>query len=133
MSIRDYSLAVGGTISTTGGTSTPVLVKRSDLNSVQMILDDGSAYADETRVNVVTSEPKQNASSPGGYTQRRVSQKIILPFTNADGSKTSMAAEIAINVPVEASPSDISGLRSLIAQVTTSADADDLYDHGSVV
>lgn len=122
MSIQGSSIDVGATYTPSGGTATALKNRSNGTNHVVMYLDDGSDYADQTTIDFKVKEPKVNASSAGGYTQRRSESVTKTPKTLASGDTTIDKAGWFIAVSRETTDAEIQALVDL--QVAQLLDAD---------
>jgi len=120
MSIDAGTILVGGTTSTTGGTSTGFIPKE-DGNPKKVILDDGSDYLASTTITFTARDPQVNASAPNGYTQQRSSMKAVVPLSLDNGGHTTNTISITLSYDVETSDTEKEALTELGAQLFRSA------------
>jgi hypothetical protein len=125
MSIKTSTILVGGTSSSTGGTSTPLIMKSSGLNGEsKAILDDGSEFMDSTFLTFTTKDPVVNGGAPNGYTQQRSGIKVVVPLDLANGNHTTNTVSIAIAFDPETTESQVAALLEMGAQLFISAALD---------
>jgi hypothetical protein len=132
MSIENSSILVGGTVATTGGTATGLLVKGENLNEKRCILDNASDFLAQTKVNFSTKEPTPSSKAPNGYTQRRSTVYIQDPLVLDNGNLTNNTVTITIACDPETDSSEVAALRVLAAQAVHSSDFDEFWNSQSL-
>jgi hypothetical protein len=132
MSISNLSVAIGTAIGVTGGTATAVISKGDSLGKHEVVLDDGSAFSDETRISFSTKEPRVSASAPAGYTQKRNTIVVQVPKTLANANTTINSARIEFSVDSETTSAEYDALRELAAQLIFDTDLDQYYNSQAV-
>lgn len=132
MSIQSASVPIGATFSPTGGSATSLLTKRQEGNTVSTILDDGSAFIDQTVLEFSTKEPKVSASAPDGYTQRRNVVYVKVPRTLANGNTTVDTLRLEVAASVETSAANLTSLRELAVHALTDSDFTDFWEEQSM-
>jgi hypothetical protein len=128
MSISNSSIAIGTAISVTGGTATGLISKGDTLDQHHTVLDDGSAFKDQTMVDFSIKAPKVSAAAPAGYTQARNIVSIRVPKTLANGSTTYNTVRVELSADSETTDAERDSLRELIAQIVFDADFDQFWD-----
>lgn len=124
MSIDAGTVLVGGTTSTTGGTSTGFIPKDGD-NPRRVILDDGSDFLDQTIITFTARDPQVNSGAPNGYTQQRSSVKVGKPKTLANSALTTNTASATIAFDIETTDAEKEELiEELVQLIRGSAFAD---------
>jgi hypothetical protein len=132
MPIDTGAILVGGTTSTTGGTSTPFTIKGDSNGEKSVILDDGTTYIDSSRINFTVKDPVANAGAPNGYTQQRSSVRVVVPFLLDNGNYTSSTISIGIAYDVELTDAEKDALMELGAQLIRTSSFDDFWKKQSL-
>ncbi len=132
MSILNASVNVDGTVATTGGTATTMVSKGTDLEKHDVILNDGSEFAAQTKISFSIKDPKVSSSAPNGYTQHRMNVKVLRPLLLDNGNYTVNSVTISFGVDHETTDAEIGSLRVLAAQLIHDSDFDDFWTVGSV-
>lgn len=127
MTIKDASVDVGTTISTSGGTATTFLDGGDDLDSHQVTLDDSSEFIDATSVSFTVKRPKVQVTAPNGYTQKRASVVIGRPLALDNDNRTVNTFRLELAVDPETTSAEIASLRELAAQVVFGSDFTDFW------
>lgn len=117
MTIKDASVDVGTTISTSGGTATTFLDGGDDLDSHQVTLNDSSEFIDATSISFTVKRPKVQVTAPNGYTQKRASVVIGRPLALENDNRTVNTFRLELAVDPETTAAEIASLRELTAQV----------------
>jgi hypothetical protein len=132
MTIEASSIAIGGTLSATGGTATSVLSKGDTLEKHNVVLDDGSAFKEQTSVAFSIKAPKVSSSAPAGYTQARNTVVIQVPMVLANGNSTVNSFRLEMAVDPETTDADKTALRDIAAQAIFDADFDAFWNDQSM-
>lgn len=133
MSITSSVILVGGTTSSTGGTSTPFINKGSSgPGEVKLILDDGSEFIDSTIVSLSIKDPVANSGAPNGYTQQRSSIKAVVPKDLANGNRTTNTVQMSLAFDPETTDAEKEALIELGAQLWIQAALDAFWKKQSL-
>lgn len=127
MTIQASSVLVDGTVATTGGTATSVINKGGTLAERRVILDDGSVYVGETRLQFKVSDPVVNSSAPNGYTQGRSEVKVLVPLLLDNGKYTTNTIDLKLSVDPETTDAEIQSMLVLGAQLLHDTDFSDFW------
>jgi hypothetical protein len=133
MTIASSVILVGGTTSSTGGTSTPFIDKGSSGSGERkLILDDGSDYIDSTIVSLSIKDPVANNGAPNGYTQQRSSIKAVVPLELANGNRTTNTVTIQFSCDPETTDAQKAALIELGAQLLIQSDMESFWKQQSL-
>jgi hypothetical protein len=132
MSIKDSSVLIDGTIAVTAGTATGMLSKGDTIERHNVVLDDGSAFKDQTELTFQVKAPKVSSSAPAGYTQARNIVTIVVPKTLANGLITKNTLRIELSNDSETTDSERDSLRNLASQILSDSDFDQYWDSQAV-
>lgn len=132
MTIQALSVAVGATLAPTGGTATGVISKGQSLDSHVTVLNDSSAFIDQTLIAFSIKDPKVSSSAPNGYTQARSSVKISVPLDLDNGNRTVNTLSISLSVDPETTAAEIQALLVLGAQLLFDSDCSDFWKKQSL-
>jgi hypothetical protein len=132
MSIASGTVLVGGTTSSTGGTSTGFIVKGDTFNEAKVVLDDSSAFIDATNISFSVKDPVVNSSAPNGYTQRRSNVSVLVPLALDNGNYTTNSVKISISCDPETTDAEVDALIELGAQLLRDADFDAFWKQQSL-
>jgi hypothetical protein len=127
MSLTTGTVLVGGTTSTTGGTSTGFLTKGDTLGQKNLILDDGSEYASQTQANFTIKDPVTKASAPNGFSQQRSKIQFLVPLSLDNGNRTFNTLTIELAYDVETTSSEKDALIALGVQTLNGSDFSDFW------
>lgn len=116
MSIESGAILVGGTTSTTGGTSTPMITKGDTLGEKRMILDDSSEYIAQTSLSFTVKDPVVSSGAPNGFTQQRSQLKVLVPLALDNGNRTFNTITIVVATDPETTSSEKDALIELGVQ-----------------
>jgi hypothetical protein len=128
MSILNASVLVDGTVATTGGTATSMIMMGDGEN---VILDEGLEFNAQTKIAFHSKDPKVSSTAPNGYTQHRTTIKILKPLLLDNGNYTMNSVTITFGVDHETTDAEITSLRVLAAQLLHDSDFDDFWNVGS--
>lgn len=131
MSIKTSSLLLGGTVAATGGTATGMIDKGNTLYQTNVVLDDSSEFASQTRMEYTIKEPKVSTGAPNGYTQKRNTVRILVPLVPSGGESTINSFTITGSVDPMTTEAQMDELRSLAAQAIADTDLSDFWNHQS--
>jgi hypothetical protein len=132
MSIQSGAVLVGGTVATTGGTSTSFITKGGTLDSLKTILDDGAEFIAASTIDYQVKDPKVSTGAPNGYTQARTSVKLQVPLALDNGNRTINTFTLSLSVDPETTDAEVDAMRVLAAQLIHDADFDDLWQKQSL-
>lgn len=124
MSFASASIPVGATFAPTGGTATSLLSLGRVGSSESFLVNDSSAFISRKLVNANVTEPRVNASSPNGYTQRRARVNIQVPITLANGKTTTNSITMELACDPETSNAQVDALHSLAINILNDSDFD---------
>lgn len=126
MSIENASILVDGTVATTGGTATTMLIKSSQ-NGQHVILDDSSEFVNNVNISFTTKEPKVNSGSPSGYTQARSTCTMKYPLLLDNGNRTVNTLSLSLAVDQETTDAEIQSMLVAAAQMLHDSDFSDFW------
>ena len=126
MSITSSSILVDGTVATTGGTATGVIVKDTG-NPFICILDDSSEFINQTLVKFTTRDPTVDSSAPNGYTQKRSEVYVSKPLSLDNGNVTKNTLRITLSVDHESTAAEVQNLLVTGAQLLADSDFSDFW------
>lgn len=132
MSIASGTVLVGGTTSSTGGTSTGFIVKGDTQGEAKVILDDGSAFIDSTQIAFTVRDPVVNSSSPNGYTQQRSSVSVLVPLALDNDNYTTNSVKVSISCDPETTDAEKDALIEMAAQLLRGSAFDDFWKKQSL-
>lgn len=132
MTIATSAILVGGTSSTTGGTSTGFILKGDSQNEARLILDDGSEFAASSIFTLSVKDPVVNSGSPGGYTQQRSTVKVIEPKVLANGNRTTNSINISVSFDPETTDAEKTSMLESGAQLLIQAALDAFWKKQSL-
>lgn len=127
MTIQSSSVNIDGTVATTGGTATTMLNKGGTLNERRCVLDDGSEFINETKLEFTVRDPVVNSGAPNGYTQARSIVKVLEPLLLDNGSYTTNKLEISLSVDPETTDAEVESMLVLGAQLLHDADFSEFW------
>jgi hypothetical protein len=133
MTIASSVILVGGTTSTTGGTSTPFIEKSIDSKGHKVILDDGSEFIDSATVNFTTKDPVVSSGAPNGYTQQRSAAHVVVPKQLENGKRTTNTVKCEIAFDPETSDTEKQALLEMGAQLLIQSALADFWKKQSSV
>lgn len=122
MSINSASVLVDGTVATTGGTATDLLLKNQSGLEVVTILDDSSEFILNKKITFSVKEPKVSAGAPNGYTQQRCNAVLQVPRILDNGNRTVDTLRIELACDHETSDAEIQSMLVTGAQLLHRAD-----------
>lgn len=126
MSITSSSVLVDGTVATTGGTATGVIVKDTN-NPFVCVLNDASEFIDQTLIKFSTKEPYVDSSAPNGYTQKRSEVYVSVPLALDNGNYTKNTLRITLSVDHETTDAEVQSMLVLGAQLLHDTDFSDFW------
>jgi hypothetical protein len=129
MTIKDASVDVGTTISTSGGTATTFLDSGDGPDSHQVTLDDSSEFINATTVSFSVKRPKVQTLAPNGYTQKRSTVVIQRPLALDNGNRTVNTFRLELAVDIETTAAEIDSLRELASQICFDSDYDEFWQN----
>jgi hypothetical protein len=132
MSIESGAILVGGTTSTTGGTSTSFIVKGDSANLKKVYLDDSSEYVNTTSITFTGKDPIVNSGAPNGYTQQRSTVKANVPLLLDNGNYTMNTVNIELACDPETSDAEKVLLISLGVQLLNGTSFADFWKKQSM-
>jgi len=132
MSIDSSVILVGGTTSSTGGTSTGFIVKGSGDGNKKVILDDASEFIDSQQYTFSVSDPVVNSGAPNGYTQQRSTVKCVVPLNLDNGNRTTNTVTISLAFDPETTDTEKEALIELGAQLLIQSSLDDFWKKQSL-
>lgn len=132
MGIQSSSVNIDGTVATSAGTATGMIVKGGNLNELVTVLDDSSEFIAQTKIRFSIVDPKVQTSAPNGYTQARSIVKVVVPLALDNLSYTTNTLEIRLGVDPEASDSEIESMLVLGAQLLADSDFSDFWKKQSL-
>lgn len=132
MSIDTFTVLVGGTTSTTGGTSTGMIVKGESDGNKKVILDNSAEFIDAEQYTFSVKDPTVNSGSPNGYTQARSSAKAVIPLTLDNGNRTTNTINIVLSYDPETTDTEKAALLELGAQMLSSSALADFWKKQSL-
>jgi len=127
MSLEAGAILVGGTTSTTGGTSTSFVTKGESLGVKNLVLDDGSEFLSSTQVQFSSKDPNVSTGAPNGYTQQRSSVKVLVPLLLDNGNRTFNTVTIELAYDVETTSAEKDSLISMGVQLLNDSDFSDFW------
>jgi hypothetical protein len=127
MALSSLTSNSGATVSSTGGTSDPLLVTGSDLKTMNMIYsDDVNAVARKIAFSV---KPAQvSAGAPGGYTQNRRTVYYTSPLVLDNGASTVNSIKIEFAADPETTDAELQLMLEDIKQILVSTTVDDFIN-----
>jgi hypothetical protein len=131
MALVGGSLPIGATFAPTGGTARSLISLGGDRSGVELLVDDGAAYAVRTTINVATTRPQARATSPGGYTGAKRTVTAYQPKLLADGSYFVNQAGQFLIVHPETTDAEIDALLSLQGNFADDTDFTSYWKTGS--
>jgi hypothetical protein len=133
MSIETAAILVGGTTSSTGGTSTDFIVKGPANNGdMRVFLDDGSEFIDSIQVAFSVKDPIVNSGAPNGYTQQRSAIKGLVPLSLDNGNRTVNSVKIELAYDPETTDTEKDALIELGCQLFRQAALDAFWKKQSL-
>lgn len=128
MSLKQLSINVDATsVSPTGGTATPVIIKQQDFSNVVAILANGSNLKDQTVLKFVARDPKANDAGANGYSQARTAVNLIRPKVLSNNALTHNTAGFTLSFDIETTAAEVDDMLYSMAQIICSADARDFF------
>lgn len=121
MSLATAVVLVGGTTSTTGGTSTSFIAKGDNPGLTNLVLDDGSDYLSRTVVKFTSKDPVKSNGAPNGMTQQRSEVKIVRGFPLDNGNHTTNTAGAYLSCDPEATDAEKAALMEALVQLVIQA------------
>jgi hypothetical protein len=121
MSIENAVVLVGGTTSTTGGTSTSFISKGDSPNVTNLVLDDGADYLSRTSVKFTSKDPVKSNGAPNGMTQQRSEIKVVRGFPLDNGSHTTNTCGAYLSCDPEATDAEKAALMEALCQLIIQA------------
>lgn len=114
----------GATVSSSGGTSDPLLVTGSDLTSLNLLYSD-DANATSRKVVFSVKEASISASAPGGFTQRRRNIYYTQPLVLDNGNTTINSIKVEFSADPETTDAELLLMWEDLKQITVDADVED--------
>lgn len=130
MSIKTAAILVDGTVAITAGTSTTFIGKESP-NGTRVVLDDASAFIDQTTIDFQVKEPKISSSAPNGYTQARNTVRVKEPKLLDNGAYTVNTGGAEFSFDPETSDADKLSMRVLVCNLIMDGDFTAFWDDQS--
>jgi len=128
MSLKNLSINVDATsVSSTGGTATPLVIKHQDFSNVTAILANGLNLKDQTVLKFVARDPKANEAGANGYSQARTQVSVIRPKVLSNDVLTHNTAGFNLSFDIETTALEIDDMLFSMAQVISSTETRDFF------
>jgi len=122
MSLINAAVLIGGTVSTTGGTSMSLVPFLQEGPKITLHNTADTDFRLRRKMVCTASEPRKEVTAPNGYTQRRTKIRYNYPKLLANGKLTVNSVEITVSSDIEATDTEIQQLLDVGAQSLTDAD-----------
>lgn len=132
MSIENSSILVGGTVSTTGGTSTALKSLGQSGNTHSAYLDGSGSELDRKSYDFTSKASKPKADAPNGYTQNRRNVVIKHPLALDNGKSTVNTLQITLSCDPETTDAERQVLIDDAMQIFSDPDFTDFFIGGSL-
>jgi hypothetical protein len=132
MSITSASILVDGTVATTGGTATTFIEKGQTLNQWEGILNNAAEFLLQQGLTFTIKDPKVNAGSPNGYTQKRSSIVLRVPLALDNSGYTVNTLKIELACDHETTAAEIESMLVTGAQLLHDSDFSNFWKKQSL-
>nr|APG77057.1 hypothetical protein [Beihai levi-like virus 13] len=127
MAIQTAAVIDGPTPSFSGGTSHNLSVKGQSQNLLSCVVNDGSEFINQSKIDFSVRDPRVLVTAPNGYTQARSMVSIRIPLLLDNGKVTINTLRLELSVDHEMTDSEIAKLLAYGSQILVVSDYNNFW------